>query len=121
MISSEASANATSSARRMSGGRSSALSGTGAPSWLLEGWLVEELRSPGGDLLDERSLGNALLGNSLPGNSLLGNSLLGAPRTMLLPRAKRQCREAARELNSGGTTSYLRRRFHRGIVSACFS
>src|SRR6478735_5137689 len=100
MISSETSANATSSARRMSGGCSSGLAGTGAPTWLLEDWFVEGLRSPGGDLFDERSLGNGLLGNSLP-----GKSLLGAPRTMLLPRAKRHCGEAAREPNSGSTTS----------------
>ena len=114
MISSETSANATSSARRMSGGCSSGLAGTGAPSWLLEDWFVEGLRSPGGDLFDERSLGNGLPGNSLP-----GKSLLGAPRTMLLAA---QSGTAAKPLANQTLAAQRRsreQRFHRGIVSTC--
>src|ERR1700712_3017132 len=100
MISSATSANATTSARRITGGASALLSGTGVPS-------------------DPLLVGRSLfwdfwrsLGSGLEDTGLAGTGLLGATLTIVLPRAKRLIHNrngVARALNSRRTTSGYRK------------
>jgi len=77
---SETSAKATTSARRITGGSSALLSGTGVPSGALDFG-----RSP------EAALRSLLLGGALrsSGKGLVDERSPGSTRTMVLPRARR--------------------------------
>src|SRR5258708_6707026 len=113
MIRSATSANATTSARRITGGASALLSGTGVPSDAVRGW-----RSPGWAFW--RSLGNGLEDTASAGTASAGTGLLGATLTIVLPpreaamtrQKRRRPRPELKAHNVG-----LSRRFHRGSVS----
>src|SRR5437763_9059360 len=96
MISSATSANATTSARRITGGVSDLLSGRGTPSWATTGCrslAATFVRSPGDGLLD---------------GGLGGTGLPGATLTIVLPPRETAMTGrdgVARGLNSGCTTS----------------
>ena len=73
---------ATTSVRRMTGGNSPLLLGTGTPSRSWAGW-----RSPvvGGDLAAE-----GLVDEGLAADGLVGEGLVGMTLTMVFPRPKRR-------------------------------
>ena len=75
MISRPTSAMATTSVRRMTGGNSPLLSGTGAPSRSRASW---------------RSLGEGFVGGDVAAKSLLGEGLFEMTLTMVFPRPKRR-------------------------------
>ena len=74
---------ATTSVRRITGGNSLVLLGTGTPSRSWAGW-----RSPvvvGGDLVTK-----GLVAEGLAGDGLVGEGLVGVTLTMVFPRPKRR-------------------------------
>src|SRR4051794_36179079 len=95
MISRPTRATATTSGRRITGGNSLLLSGTGVPSWPLGGW-----RSPGKGFIggDLEAKGLSVQGLSVEGlgveglsiEGLAGTGLVGMTLTMVFPRPRRR-------------------------------
>ena len=110
MISSATSAKATTSVRRMTGGSSALLSGTGVPSLPLGGWRSPGKGFVGGDLEAEGLTVEGLAVEGLAGTGLVGMSL-----TMVSPARGGNDRQKPLAIRT-----WLKRggdKFHRGSVS----
>src|SRR6185312_16077978 len=105
MISSTTSAIATTSVRRITGGNSPLLSGTGMPSCALGSW-----RSPGGGFVGEDLAAEGLAADGLAAGALAGEGLVGITLTMVFPCPKRRWKRQQRRRGPADTITSQGRR-----------